>query len=89
MSETLKVLVKDSDMLSVKSVLHLLSSSIDGMKGRLTSDSELTEKNKLAISGAIEALTDLYNMILAQIQDSRNAETFDTSNDDHGGRFDA
>lgn len=89
MSEKLRVLVKDSDMLSVKSVLHLLSGSIDGMKDKLTSDSELSEKNKMAISGAIEALTDLHNMILSQIQDSRNAESFDNSGDDHGGRFDA
>ena len=83
-----RVLVKDSDMLSAKSLLHLLSNSIDGMKNQMATDPKLTEQNKIAISGAVEALTDLHNMVLQQLQDARNAEEFE-GGDDHGGKFDA
>ncbi len=90
MSDTpTRVLVKDTDMLSAKSLLGLLADSIGGMKKQVSENQELTEANKIAIGGAIEALTDLHNMVLQQLQEIRNAETFEDDGNDHGGRFDA
>lgn len=81
------VLVKETDMISAKSLLELLNDSISGMKKQQIENTELTEHNLIAVSGAIEALTDLHNMILQQLQDVRTAEVFE----DDGGRggFDA
>lgn len=87
--EQTRVLVKDSDMISAKSLLALLSDSIAGMKTQVKEKNELTEQNRLAIAGAVEALTDLHNLILSQINDTRQAEAFDASGDDHGGNFNA
>lgn len=80
------VYVKDSDMISAKSILGLLSASIEGMKIQLTEDKNLTENTKAALSGAVEALTDLHNMILKEINEQRNAEAFAQSKK---GKFDA
>jgi len=85
-----KVLVRDSDMLSAKSLLTLLGNSIEGMKNKMSTDKTLTDNNKVAIAGAVEALTDLHNLVLQQLQDARAAEEFETDGgDDHGGKFDA
>lgn len=84
-----RVLVKDTDMISAKSLLELLSESIQGMKAQQQQNDTLTDDNKMAINGAIEALSDLHNMILGQLQDVRNAEVFDTDDSDRGGKFDA
>lgn len=86
---TARVLVKDTDMISAKSLIGLLQDSINGMKKQVAESKELTDANKIAISGAVEALTDLHNLILQQLQDVRNAETFEDDGNDHGGRFDA
>lgn len=83
-----KVLVKETDALSAKSLLELLNSSISGMKRQVAEKPELTPDNKLAIAGAIEALTDLHNLILGQLQEIRNSEVFDDSTREGGG-FDA
>jgi len=88
MSGPTHVLVKETDMLSAKSLLQLLSSSIQTMKDQVKTNTALTDQNRIAAAGAIEALTDLHNMILSQLQDSRNEEVFNTG-DDHGGKFDA
>lgn len=84
-----RVLVKDTDMISAKSLLELLSDSIQGMKKQQTENDKLSDDNKMAINGAIEALSDLHNMILGQLQDVRTAEAFDTDDTDRGGKFDA
>ena len=89
MSDATHVMVKETDVLSAKKILELLSSSIDGMKNQMKTNEKLTERNKIAIGGAVEALTDLHNLILNQLKNSRDAEAFDNSGDDHGGRFDA
>jgi hypothetical protein len=86
--EKFQVMVKDSDMISAKSLLHLLSTSIDNMKKQVSENKELTADNKLAIYGAVEALTDLHNLVLEQLKDIRTDEKFD-GNDGHGGKFDA
>jgi len=87
-NKLIKVLVKDSDMLSAKSLLNLLGNSIEGMKTKVANDTTLTEQNKIAISGAVEALVDLHNMVLQQLSDARAVEEFDNG-DGHGGKFDA
>ena len=89
MSEVPRVLVKDTDLLSAKSLLQLLSDSVAGMKRQVKENKELTDTNRIAISGAIEALTDLHNSVLTQLHDTRESESFENSDDDHGGRFDA
>lgn len=83
-----KVLVKDSDVISAKGLLHLLSDSIEGMKHQVKTDEKLSEKNKYAIAGAIEALTDLHNLILERVKNQSETDSF-ADDSDHGGRFDA
>lgn len=88
MSEVQKVLVRDSDVLSAKQILLLLSQSIGGMRKSVAENTTLTDNNKVAIGGAIEALTDLHNMILNQLQNSREVESLTRANRDDDG-FDA
>lgn len=89
MSDTpARVLVKDTDMLSAKSLIELLQDSINGMKKQVAESKELTDANKIAIIGAVKALTDLYNLVLAQLQEVRNTEVFEDDGG-HGGKFDA
>ena len=89
MLDVMKVLVKDTDMISAKSLLELLSDSITGMKQQAVDNTELTEQNKLAIGGAIEALTDLHNLVLNQLHAARTMEVFEDDSGDRGGQFDA
>lgn len=90
MSDAQRVLVKDTDMISAKSLLDLLNDSIGGMKKQQIENTKLTEHNLIAISGAIEALSDLHNMILQQLQDVRTTEVFESDDgSDRGGQFDA
>lgn len=88
MADASRVMVKDSDMISAKSLLALLSDSIVGMKKQAEENKTLSEQNKYAIGGAIEALTDLHNLVLAQLQEVRNTEVFEDDGG-HGGKFDA
>lgn len=81
------VLVKDSDMISAKSLLQLLSDSIDSMKKQYDSDPALPTETKLAIGGAIEAMTDLHNLVLSQLNEVRLTETFESSG--NGGKLDS
>lgn len=88
MGDLKNVVVKDSDMISAKSLLELLQASVKDMKERIK-DPSLTETTIVAIAGASEALTDLHNLVLEQLQNARLNESFDNSSDDKNGNYDA
>lgn len=88
MSDKMVVMVLDSDMISAKSLLKLLSESVDSMKKQLSENNQFTEIQKAAAAGAIEAVTDLHNLVLSQIQDSRVTEAFEDAGNGNG-EFDA
>lgn len=89
MADRTMVMVKETDMISASSLLKLLGESVEGMRRQMKDNPNLTELQKAACGGAIEAITDLHNLVLNQLQDARSAEAFDAAGDGHGGEFDA